>query len=174
MYTIIITLIITLIISYYVAFKYLDVNNKISSHLTILAVVLVIGSFIGIISAKIVFITCKNDYILKEYSKHKIKCLDVKNALNSNLFLGTGHIGNNTYYYYYQHNERGGYTYKKIEANDYVIIYEDQDSTAYYTINKRTFPENHPAYKYSFNTKIVYEFHIPKNSIDNTFNLNLK
>ena len=102
----------------------------------------------------------------------------VSGSIQGSLFASYGSIEGTLYYMYYYHFE-GGFKHGKLEADDTVTVFEsisegEQPVVIYiHDVVKQTWLEpfcvfgSYPKYKEAY-------LHVPKDSIDETFNLNLE
>jgi hypothetical protein len=107
-----------------------------------------------------------------KYNKREIYALQDNINTNGSFFLGSGKIDGEMYYYYYEKLTNGGFKSHKIQSSS-VIVFEDQDSTAYIINTYKRLPKDHSAYNWTFRMPGT-EIHVPKGSIVHDYNLDLK
>lgn len=100
---------------------------------------------------------------------YEITSLETNNSTGGQFFLGTGSISETTKYAIMAKVD-GGYTFKQVNAEDTIII-EDNDETPRYikeTITQ-TKKNTKTGYERLESTKTIYKLYIPENSIDRNY-----
>lgn len=101
-----------------------------------------------------------------------IIALKDNNTAKGEFFLGSGTVKSDSYYYYFTEDENHGKHFNKIQAEK-VILYDDESKKPYIkTISKRSSSDIKNFF--FIIDKVEYEIHIPKNSIDYSFSVDLE
>lgn len=138
----------------------------------------ILGGIAGLVISLFVSFYVKSDLIMDKHGETKnIYAIADGNSVSGSFFLGSGYVDCVQYYYYYEQLDNNGFKQRKVRV-EIATVFEHTDTTGYISAYKMVLPKGHWAIGWSVLTewdlKYVYEIHIPKGSIRNSFNLDLE